>query len=266
MSRRGNAAAVRDDKYLHASVSQVKTFLRCSRLWYADKVLGLKAKQHPGAERGTRLHKQPEAYYLHGTDPTHEAFLSALPGLPRRDSRLLVEHSLENPTLYVGETRLVGFSDLVVPPECSPDGIPEIRDWKFTSSFRYMEDPSNDLQMLIYGYWASKMWPAAREIKLGLHYLLADGSDFKHRIVTVPVERCESEWEEVFSVTVNRMQEFIKLGYEEQWTLEQIPDNRGEACYQYGLCFLADQCGVVPRGKADREVCSVLGAFDSGLT
>lgn len=265
MGRRGHTAAVVKGTLRHFSVSQIKTFHRCPRLWYSDKVLGIKQLRKPAAEKGADLHKQPEAYYLTGAVPKHEAFLSALPGLPKRQSGLLVEHDLVNPTLFIEGVRFDGYSDLVVPPECSPDGIPEIRDWKFVGTFRYMEDPANDIQMLTYGYWASKMWPEAREIRLGLHYLLADGSDFKHRVVDVPVERCESEWHDIVAPTVRRMQAMVAEGHAAGWTLEQTPDNRGDPCYKYGGCHLLERCGVVPKGKADREVRTVLKDFDAGL-
>lgn len=184
-------------------------------------------------------------------------------GLPKRHEDLLVEHELSDPTLYVDDVRLEGYSDLIVPPHCSPDGIPEVRDWKFVSSFRYMEDPANDLQCLLYGYWVSKKWPGTDEIRLGLHYFLADGSDFKPRVVVVPVERCESEWEEIVIPAVRRMAALAAESPQPEY--EMVLDNRGDACYKYGGCFLTERCGVVTKGAATKVTRRILEDFDYGL-
>lgn len=264
---RGNAPAVIQGVLKHFSVSQVKTFRRCPRLWYSDKVLGIKQERKPGsgAEVGGKLHKQPEDYYKHGKEPTHEAFQRALIALPPRHPELRVERSLDEPELYVEDVRLEGYADLIVPGHLRDDGIPYVLDWKFVSSFRYNEDPANDLQCLLYGYWVSRKWPGTREIRVGLHYFLQDGSDYKPSVKVVPVERCESEWEDIVVPTVQRMRTMAAWGHEKGWGLEQVPDNRGDACYAYGGCFLMEPCGVVPKGKADREVRSTLKDFDMGL-
>jgi hypothetical protein len=237
-------------------------------LWYAEKVLGIKQERDPnsGASKGGRLHKQPENWYKFGEEPTHEGFLAARPGLPGRNKANRIEEGLEEPTLFVDDIKLEGYSDAIIPPELRPDGIPYVLDWKFGSSFRYMEDPANDLQCLIYGYWCSRRWPDIKEVRLGLYYFLQDDTtDFKPRVKVVPVERCESEWETVVIPTVQRMQTFVAKGHEEGWDLERTPDTRGDACYMYGSCHLMERCGIVPKGKADRAVRNALKDFDSGL-
>lgn len=265
MAKRGNTPAVVKGKLGHFSVSQIKTFQRCPRLWFAEKVLGLRGEQGAGAERGANLHKQPEAWYIYGKLPAQEAFVTAMPGLPERDHRLLVEHPLTNPTLFVDDVRLEGYSDLIVPPECSKYGMPEILDWKFCSSLRYMNEPKDDLQCLLYGYWASKKWPNAKQVRLALHYFIADGSDFVTKAAVVPTERCEAEWEDIIAPAVRKMRTLAAWGYEKGWGLEQAPDNKGEACYVYGGCHLMEPCGIVPKGKVDRAVKALLKEFDSGL-
>lgn len=263
MAKRGHNSAVVDGQLRHFSVSQIRDFLRCPRLWWAGKVLGLRSPRKPGAERGTDLHQQPEAYYLHGTLATHEGFLAALPGLPGRHPELRVELPLEDPTLYVDDVRLEGYSDLMVPPHVSVYGIPEVLDWKFVSSFRYMEDPANDLQCLLYGYWASRKWPQFRHVRLALHYFLADGSDFTTRAATVPVERCESEWEDIVIPAVRRMAALAAESPTPEY--DKVLDNRGDACYKYGGCFLMERCGVVSKGAANRANQRILEDFDYEL-
>ncbi len=262
MANRGHNAAVKDGKLLHVSVSQIKDFLRCPRLWYSAKVLGIQRPFSKAAEKGVNHHAAVERWYRGGPRPSNEAFEAAIAGLPAPAKDLLVEEPLTNPVLYIEETRFDGYCDLIVPPR--EDGIPYIIDHKFVSSFRYMDDPANSLQTLIYGYHASKRWPETWEVKLGFHYYMADGSDFKQRVATVPVERCESEWTEIVIPTVHKMQAFVAQGHVEGWELTGVPDNRGDPCYQFGGCFLMEQCGVVPKGKADREIRAALKMFDSG--
>lgn len=257
---RGSSAAVVSGKLKHFSVSQVKDFLLCPRKWYAGKVLGLVAKSKPGAERGRNLHRQPEYYYKRGTPATHGAFLAALPGLPQRGRGLLVEHSLSDPALYVEGVRFEGHSDLIVPPELSPDGIPEVRDWKFTSSFRYTSAPSEDLQMLTYGYWCSKRWPESTRIKLGLHYFEAQGDDFKPRVEVVDVAECEAMWHGTVVPTVKKMAALAA----ESYTLEQCPDTRGEACWAYGGCHLMEPCGIGSK-RDNTKINRMLEDFDAAI-
>ena len=262
MAARGHNAAVKDGKLLHVSVSQIKDFQRCPRLWFSSKVLGIPRPFSKAAEKGVNHHAEAESYFRGGPIPKNEAFQAAIPGLPLPADDLLIEEPLTNPVLYIEETRFDGYVDLIQPPRDS--GIPHIIDHKFVGSFRYLDDPATSLQTLIYGYHATRRWPETWEVKLSLHYYLADGSDYKHRTAIVSAERCEEAWNEIVKPTVKRMQEIVKQGHEEQWTFDQVPDTRGDACYAYGGCFLMEQCGVVPKGRADREIRAALKMFDSG--
>lgn len=271
---RGSTAAVQGGKYLHFSVSQLQTFARCPRLWAAEKLHKLRPPQTKGQSKGDSHHVHAQNYYLHGTEHPNEAFRAALPGLPARHVDLGVELDLEAPTLFAHGVRFEGHSDLVVPPHLGKRfGVPEIHDWKFVSSFDYMEDPANALQPLLYGYWASKRWPDVRQVLLKLHYFLADGTDFKPKPAVVPIERCEAEW---FDVALPRVLQMQALVAEAPAAFEATPGNFSDdyaACKKYGGCYFATKCGVAGALAARRNSVKVLSthaaellaAFDAGV-
>lgn len=266
---RVHEAAVQNGKLHHFSVSQVKTFLRAPRQWAGEKLFHLPRTQSAGAALGTKLHKQPEAWYLEGTEPTHEAFLAARPGLPPRDTRILVEHALVDPTLHVGESALEGYSDLIVPPGVRGPHA-EIWDWKFVSSFRYTEDPSADLQMLTYGYWAAKKWPDVTHVAVNLMYLEARGTDFRPRKAVVPVSKCEDKWLGVVVPTVQRMQALIASAPATLLDVPLCPDadalGNWAPCRAFGGCPYQAHCGIDTKPKRDAGLDAALAAFDASLT
>ena len=258
-----------DGRLLHFSVSQLKDFRRCPRLWALGKIFKERPPQSPSQSRGTSLHKQPEAWLKAGIEPTHEAFLAARPGLPVPHVDLMPEANLVDPTLFVEGTRFEGHSDLIVPPHLGKRfGVPEVVDWKFVGSFRYMEDPGNDLQMLAYGYWVSRRWPEVREISLQLWYFMAEGSaDFKPQKVVVPVERCEAEWLDIVVPTVRKMQAFVASA---PAVFGAVPGNFSDnyaACRKYGGCYFASEahCNVPTKSvKLSSRERELLRLFDGG--
>jgi hypothetical protein len=261
MTRPKSPPAVQDGRLCHVSVSQISSFLRCRRLWAADKILGLRAEQTRGQGRGTSNHEEAERYYQFGELPSNEAFCAAIPGLPPRAEGLLIETRLEEPTLYVEDVHFEGWSDLVVPPtEITP---PWILDWKFVSSFNYTQDPANDLQMLIYGYWASVKWPQATEIKLTLAYFRSYGSsDFKIVTKIVPRERCEAEWLDIVLPAVQAMRSVAEKGGGFYDYAPNFADNNA-ACKKYGGCHLIKECGVkLKDGKQHRKEMAILKDWD----
>jgi hypothetical protein len=265
---RANQKAVVEGVLQHVSASQVRTYLRCPRLWAAEKILGLRAPPTAAQARGQSAHSAFERYYLTGEAPSPgpgvEAFEAARPGLPPRDPSLLVEVALAEPKLYVEDVRFDGYSDLVIPPGVAGPA-PQVWDWKVVSSFRYTQDPAEDLQMLVYGYWASIRWPEAHEVDVVLAYFAAKGSDFKLVKKTVPMERCVGEWRDVIMPTVLEMRTLAKS---QPGELLATPGNFSDdyaACRAYGGCTHLRSCGVDLRAENDK-VSKILRAFDEGLT
>jgi hypothetical protein len=265
---RGTNKAVVDGSLLHVSASQVRTYLRCPRLWVAEKILGLRQPTTPAQARGQSAHSRFEAYYVDGAlpelyTPGTEAFLAALPGLPPRHPSLLVEVALEEPKLYVEDVRFDGYSDLVIPPGVAGPA-PQVWDWKVVSSFRYTQDPSEDLQMLIYGYWASIRWPEAHEVDVVLAYFAAKGSDFKLVKKTVPMERCVGEWRDVVMPAVMDMRAVAaSVPVDFLATPGNFTDDYA-ACRAYGGCAHLKKCGIDLHAENDK-VNKLLRAFDEGL-
>lgn len=261
MSPRGQSKAVQDGRLLHTSVSQIKTYLRCPRLWAGEKIFGLVPPRRAGQDRGVKGHQQMEAWYLHGTEPTNEAVLAAMPVLPPRGEGLLVEHSLQDPTLFFEDVRFEGHSDLIVPPGAEP---PAIYDWKFVKDFRFTDDPATDLQMLAYAYWVSQRWPNVTEVHVTLWYFMAARStDFKPRPGIIPVEAARQHWFDVMLPAVQAMRALVQSAPAEFTTTPGDMTNDYAACRKYGGCHHRQRCGVdLLLSKSDS---AIISAFDAGL-
>lgn len=240
-----SASAVIDGKLRHFSVSQIKEFRRCPRRWAADKLLGYDRKGSDATTKGKSLHKLIERYYLGGDIPEIPAFEAAITegDVPAPRPGLLVERPLGELTeLKVGDVRLHGFSDLIIPP--SPDGesCPEVWDWKNVSTFNYCVDPGEDLQMLVYGLAVLERWAEWSEVAVNLLYLSTRSRSYRHNRVVVTRERCEHEWNSVVVPTVKAMVELVEL---RPTKFKDAPPNYSNdyaACKAYGGCQFRSQC------------------------
>jgi hypothetical protein len=240
-------AAIIEGKLQHFSVSQIRTFQRCRRLWAADKILGLPRDKSPSATKGTQAHKQIEGYYKKGVLPDVKSFTRALSELEVPAYRPAGEFLIEAPLhltarLDVDGIELQGFADLIIPP--SPDGEspPEVYDWKNVGSFDYCVDPAEDLQMLTYALVVMTRYKEWNEIPVTLAYLSTRSS--QHRIVrkVVSRERCEREWNNVVTPTVRQMAALAVVGADDFW---QVPGNFSEqfaACKAYAGCQFQLRC------------------------
>lgn len=270
---RGNKKAVQGGRLIHFSPSQLKTFMRCRRLWAAEKVLGLTSPPTKPQVRGTSLHKQPERWFKLGKAPTHEAVLAALPALPARDPALLVEAELTDPVLYIEDVRFDAHSDLVVPPALAGAGCAEIIDHKFVESFRYALDPASlarDVQMLTYAYWATQKWPEVERVKLRHMYYIAEGSsNFRPVRGEVTREAVAEYWVGTVVPLVQEMRDLaVRVYAAGAGGFLDAPgnfENDYAACRMYRGCVHLEPCGVMAKLNLKPPGHSLLEAFDRGL-
>ena len=95
----------------HASASQIKTFRRCSRKWWFEKIAGYRSPTSAAAELGKKIHSQLENYLLTGEQPESPIALAGLHHLPAPGSDVLVEHELKYTEGLA--VPLIGFIDLI---------------------------------------------------------------------------------------------------------------------------------------------------------
>ena len=78
----------------HVSASQIKTYRRCSRKWWFEKIAGHRSPTSAAAELGRQLHAQLENYLLTGELPESPIARAGLKHLPSQGEKILVEESL----------------------------------------------------------------------------------------------------------------------------------------------------------------------------
>ena len=83
-------AVLKRNAWLHASPSQVKTYTRCNRRWWLDKIAGVPTPSKPWLEQGREIHKELEDYLTTAKAPGRiaSAGLEYLP-IPPVDRRLV---------------------------------------------------------------------------------------------------------------------------------------------------------------------------------
>jgi CRISPR/Cas system-associated exonuclease Cas4 (RecB family) len=138
----------------HASASQIKTFTRCERKWWFEKIAGYTSPPSAAATLGRDLHAELEDYFLTGKELESPILKVGFDALPPRDANLLVEENirLTEPGMAAP---IVGVIDLVELDDR------RITDHKTTSDFRWMRSEYQlavDPQAIIYVMAAHRRW------------------------------------------------------------------------------------------------------------
>jgi RecB family exonuclease len=234
--------AVVDGTVMYLSASQLKTHERCGRLWYAEKILGLRSEETGAQNTGTRVHKELEDYFKGGPPPAHPSALKALgdPRIPRPRADLLVEQWLENPKMYLETVEFRGKPDLVVPP--GDDGIVRIFDWKTTSKAAYMKteaDIPRDVQLGLYAQWAYARWPEANGVCAYLVYLFTTVVKGRYEIVEAAIgpEDVAAVWDAAVARCLLMLEDSKAPSFE-----AVTGAYTDEACGAYGGCPMFGRC------------------------
>jgi hypothetical protein len=227
--------AVIDGVLQHVSASQIATFSRCNRLWYFQKVVGLREPDTAAQAEGTRIHGQLEEYYKSGKLPEHEAALKAVNELlPKWDSGNV--HS-EFPRDYVTGLVVAG-----VPVNGRIDlfdsALDTVWDFKTAKSFRYALTPKDlavSPQMLMYGKFIFELCDAD-EVTLRHLYIHKTKADLKVSECSFTPEKLQPKFEKHVVAPAKLMVECAGL--------KDIAEVEGDysACNDYGGCPFFDKC------------------------
>lgn len=243
-----NAAVVTDSSGIrtleHVSPSQVKTFLRCPRLWYFEKVDKLSSEGTGAQNLGTEVHLQQETWARGGAEPTHPSAKLAVQWLNDRGGRQsswLVEADVEG--LLAAGVAFTGRMDLVVPPDST--GTVYIWDWKTTSDMKYaktLAELRTDVQMGSYAHWAYTRWPNCRRVRVAHGYMHTKRvrGQFKPVMATVSRLQAKKVWD-VVEWAVVQMKLTMAVESAKQVTGAMDRDDGGP-CSAFGGCAQFSRC------------------------
>lgn len=223
------------------SVSQVKTFEQCERLWYFVKVMRLPTKGTKKQDKGKIIHKQLEHYLKTGEDGLGPEAAAGKHLLPAPGKDLLVEdvRGLDN-LLYADGVPFIGYIDLVNPRE-----LPLVRVWdhKTTGNFKWAKTASElatDPQMVGYGEWARLKYPKATHVELAhIYYKTERPFDAKPVQITLPLDTVKRTWENKIVPIVKRMKVVAGVDDAENVKGHEITS---DACNAYGGCPFKARC------------------------
>ena len=225
----------------HASASQIKTFSRCNRKWWFEKIAGITSPSSAAAELGRRLHTELEEYFLTGKALESPILLAGAPDLPPRDANLLVEEEvrLTAPDMAVP---IVGVIDLVELDER------RITDHKTTSDFRWTRSEYEllvDPQAIIYVSAAAQSWFSGDEpIEFRHLYYRTRGAPASAQASAVFTPETLTEKFAEIKGTVNTMEQVAEVT-----TPLHVPSNP-EACGDYGGCPHRGRCVLFGVGES----------------
>ena len=247
------------------SASQLKTFNRCQRLWWFEKVKQLPGRGSSyGATFGSVIHKVLERWLLAdhtGRSPDgnpvdlypqnwqytddglrieeeHEEVIKAIVQeaadkgiLQRRPGMQIEKHFLLD---LIDDVQIQGYVDVYLPGE--------IQDHKSTGNMRYALSKAklaSDLQMLIYAYVGSLEFPDFEEWVLQ-HNVFERSGKMRTTTVQVPTADVIEHWEGVKETAFQMKILHDDETPEEDW--KQLNDGMPDACNAYGGCRFIPIC------------------------
>ena len=236
----------------HASASQIKTFKRCERKWWFEKIGGLTSPPSAAATLGRELHAELEEYFLTGKELESPILKAGFDALPSREANLLVE---ENVRLTDSEMAvpIVGVIDLVELDER------RITDHKTTGDFRWMRSEYQLMvapQAIIYVMAAQRLWFKGDDpIEFRHLYYRTRGApaSAESRVVFEPQDLTKQFG--LIKQTVNSME--VAAGLPAAHKASPNP----EACGDYGGCPFRGHCALIgtdsvvePPGTGDKPM------------
>lgn len=247
---------VRPKPWTHASPSQVKTFRRCARKWWYEKVAGLVRPPSPAAELGKRVHDVAERYLLgedlRTIDDLHAAeifqpgrrFLPTPPVHPSSVEYWLGEPGACEPWKY--NPKGIGLPTDVVPLVGRVDlrttggGRFVVVDHKTTSDERWArtdEELLEDVQAAVYARpYASDAGVVFRHV----YYATRGRPRAWKAEAVIDRDRSDRLWDGVLE-TLSRM---LPASLEAE---DRAVDQNRAACRDYGGCPFRDRCTVDER-------------------
>ena len=256
----------------HVSASQVKTFQRCNRKWYFEKIMGKRGPSTHAQRRGTAIHEALEIYIKTGeivdevhtnvitgrvipspTGPANEEetsetflvrrFVEATKEHIDHEKVVAVEGNMRLET-YEGGPDWIGFIDLLT--------TKRVIDYKTTSNFRWAKTPEelkNDAQACSYVLSIFRQFPEADEFDVKLIYIQTSN---KIKVNVKPVEATftRAECEAVFAEAVAEVK---KMSIAAKYTdPNKVPGNLA-ACMDFGGCEHRTYCDRVVESMLNKK-------------
>lgn len=217
----------------HASASQIKTFRRCQRKWWFEKIMGYTSPGTPATELGRKIHAQLETYLLEGVRPESPIAQAGLHYLPEPQAEgLLIEEEFRYTEDIVAP--VIGFIDLV------EKQAGRITDHKTTSDFKWTKSEyelADDPQAVIYSQYAMRsLFPEADTIIFRHVYYRTKGASAARQTEIEFTRRSLEERFEGIAHTVSKMSDASKVI--EPGGVEENED----ACRDYGGCPFRGNC------------------------
>lgn len=150
----------------------------CLRKWFYKYVEKRPEPTSKSQAIGTKLHEEIEHYLKTGEKTLGRLALSGADYIPEPGAGLLVEHSIKG--LDIIGIPIVGYIDVVNTRRLASEGIVEVRDWKTSGDVERHAKTGEQLlsttQMVGYGEWARRTYPAAEIIQLTHTYFQTRGA------------------------------------------------------------------------------------------
>lgn len=220
----------------HVSPSQIATFSRCNRLWFFEKVCGLRQPETAAQGEGVIIHGQIEQYYKDGTLPEHEAAHKAVTELlpPYGSSQISSEFPHDYSLgIHASGIPLNGRIDLL---DCE---LPVVWDVKTCKTFRYALSPkelAKSPQMLVYGRFVFDLLPNTEEVTLRHLYIHKTKPQVK-------LSECSYTLDKLLPVfnkyVVEPAAEMIECAKQKEPA--DVPGNF-MSCHDFGGCHHYDRC------------------------
>ena len=234
-------------KLPHVSASQVKTFQRCKRKWYFEKVEGKRGPSTQAQRRGTAIHDGLEQYVKTGNIPEF-VYVNEKTGRVtnnKNDEEWAVRRYVEAVKEHIDDETVIGVeTDMKL--ETFPGGPPwigfidllasnKVIDYKTTSSLRWAKTPDdllNDPQACSYVLSVFRQFPEADEFDVKFIYVQTSTKtkvNVKPVIATFNRKQCE----DIFGTAVVSVREMVDVALIK--TADDVEGNPG-ACMDFGGC------------------------------
>ena len=243
-------------KLTHVSASQVKTFQRCNRRWYFEKIMKKRGPSTHSQRRGTAIHEALEVFVKTGEtiEEVHTNIESGrvVPDSSDESETFLVkrfveatkEHILDEEVIAVegkisletfpGGPKWIGFIDLL--------STERVIDYKTTTNLRYAKTPADlleDVQSCSYALSVFRKFPQADEFDVKFIYIHT-GNKIKVNIKPVEATFTREKCEEVFLKAVGDVKKMVIFA--QKTDPDEIPCN-SDACMDFfKLCDHSAYC------------------------
>jgi hypothetical protein len=228
----------------HVSATQITNFVSCKRLWYLDKIAGIKPPQSKAQFEGDQLHQMMDGYYKEGSPIVHEGLCEAVTKcLPPAGAGALSEHPHDYGLgIFAADVPVMGRIDLLHFPGPRTPTVYDLKTKSKSSFKRFILTPEQlqeNLQLIIYGKYCVEKHAA--EVVTLCHLNVAKEGN-QHKAVSTSLSRDDilHKYAHLVVEPVIRMKECAQLtSVDSLPTMEDAPN---KPCWAYGGCPFREEC------------------------